>query len=221
MSDDRLKDIHNAATMLFIQQGYSRTQISHIAKKVGVSVGTIYNYFIGKKEIMHFMLQCSIDNEFINNDFNRPITDELFKGLDSRIIETFNKNISTFRSHLADNSDQYSFEQMVSDAFDILHRYAEVCLFIEKNISEFGELSKLYISYRKKFLMIIEEYLKIYMYKGEVRKLKNTALTSIMIIDILSWWAMDRRYKAFELLNISKETAKEECLSNIINAYKA
>ena len=41
MQNERIKEIHNAAVKLFLQQGYSKTQISHIAKAVGVSVGTL------------------------------------------------------------------------------------------------------------------------------------------------------------------------------------
>ncbi len=39
--NDRIKAIADAATLLFLQQGYSKTQISHIAKAAGISVGTI------------------------------------------------------------------------------------------------------------------------------------------------------------------------------------
>ena len=63
--NDRIKSITDAAACLFLQQGYSKTQISHIAKAVGVSVGTIYLDFTGKKEIMHFVLKCTIDPAFI------------------------------------------------------------------------------------------------------------------------------------------------------------
>ena len=53
MENERIKAIHDAAVHLFLQQGYARTQISHIAREVGVSVGTIYHDFAGKQEIMH------------------------------------------------------------------------------------------------------------------------------------------------------------------------
>jgi len=46
---ERIHAIIEAATLLFLRQGYSKTQISHIAKAVGVSVGTIYHDFVGKK----------------------------------------------------------------------------------------------------------------------------------------------------------------------------
>ena len=87
--NDRIKAIADAATYLFLQQGYSKTQISHIAKAVGVSVGTIYLDFTGKKEIMHFVLKCTLDPNFINREFDRPITDDLFIGLENDIVEVF------------------------------------------------------------------------------------------------------------------------------------
>ena len=59
MENERIKAIHDAAVRLFLQQGYARTQISHIAREVGVSVGTIYHDFTGKQEIMHFVLKRS------------------------------------------------------------------------------------------------------------------------------------------------------------------
>ena len=55
MENERIRAIRDAATLLFLQQGYSKTQISHIAKAVGVSVGTIYLDFTGKQEIMYFI----------------------------------------------------------------------------------------------------------------------------------------------------------------------
>ncbi|NLG04477.1 MAG: helix-turn-helix transcriptional regulator, partial [Clostridia bacterium] len=73
--NDRIISITEAATSLFLQQGYSKTQISHIAKAVGVSVGTIYLDFAGKKEIAHFILRSTIDPDFPKREFERPITD--------------------------------------------------------------------------------------------------------------------------------------------------
>lgn len=45
---DRIKSITDAATYLFLQQGYSKTQISHIAKAVGVSVGFVFGFFFSQ-----------------------------------------------------------------------------------------------------------------------------------------------------------------------------
>ncbi len=218
--NDRIKSITDAATLLFLQQGYSKTQISHIAKAVGVSVGTIYLDFTGKREIMHFVLQCTIDPDFINRDFDRPITDDLFNDLEKDIVMVLEKTGDEFAKHLKNNATDYSFESLVSDAFDLLAKYAVGCLFIEKNQFDFKFLAEHYKQYRKQFLKTTTQYMKIFIDNGTVRPLDHLELSTTMIIEILSWWAMDIRYTTFETKDIPLSLAKQLCMDNIISAYQ-
>lgn len=218
--NDRIKSIADAATFLFLQQGYSKTQISHIAKAVGVSVGTIYLDFAGKKEIMHFILKCTVDPDFINRSFERPITDDLFVGLENDIVAVFEETGNDFAKHIKNNAADYDLETLVSDAFDLLAKYAVGCLFIEKNQFDFKFLAEHYRTYRKKFLETMTQYLKIFIQNGRVRPLEQLELSTTLIIEILSWWAMDIRYTSFETQDIPCNLAKEVCIDNIISAYK-
>ncbi|MFP4589460.1 MAG: TetR/AcrR family transcriptional regulator [Candidatus Bipolaricaulota bacterium] len=56
MAEKRTKDkeelIREAATKVIAEQGYFQTSAQEIADKAGVSVGTIYNYFGSKEEIL-------------------------------------------------------------------------------------------------------------------------------------------------------------------------
>lgn len=218
--NERIKAIADAATCLFLQQGYSKTQISHIAKAVGVSVGTIYLDFTGKKEIMHFILKCTLEPDFINRDFDRPITDDLFAGLENDIVAMFEKTGNDFARHLTDRAEDYTLEALVSDAFDMLSQYAVGCLFIEKNQFDFKFLAEHYKQYRKKFLETMTQYMAAFIERGIVRPLEHLELSTTLIIEILSWWAMDIRYTSFETQNISPGIAKELCLDNIVAAYQ-
>lgn len=220
MQNERIKAIHNVAVKLFLQQGYSKTQISHIAKAVGVSVGTIYHDFIGKQEIMHFILKCTIDPYFIEKDFDRPITDQLFIGLNDEINNEFIKVSEVFSNNIKNVGVDYTFENFISDAYDLLEHYAVGCLFIEKNRMDCPKLAEHYLLYRKNFISAMNEYITEFMQKGMIRQLKHPELTTILIIETLSWWTMDMRYTSFETLDIPLELAKEVCLDNIISAYK-
>ena len=216
----RIKSIADAATYLFLQQGYSKTQISHIAKAVGVSVGTIYLDFTGKKEILHFILKCTLEPDFINRNFDRPITDDLFAGLENDIVSMFEKISSDFAKHLLDNVADYTLEALISDAFDMLSQYAVGCLFIEKNQFDFPFLAEHYKQYRKRFLETMTQYMGAFIKRGTVRPLEHLELSTTLIIEILSWWAMDVRYTSFETQDIPSGIAKELCLDNILSAYQ-
>lgn len=218
--NQRIQAIADAATRLFLQQGYAKTQISHIAKAVGVSVGTIYLDFTGKREIMHYILKCTVNPSFANQEFERPITDELFVGLENEIMEVFQKSGSDFERYLKNGMGGYSFEMLISDAFDILARYAVGCLFIEKNQFDFKNLAEHYKTYRKHFFNTMMRYIEVFIEQGTVRSLENLELVTTLIIEILSWWAMDIRYTSFETRNISLDKAKQVCMDNIVSAYK-
>lgn len=216
----RIHAIIEAATLLFLRQGYSKTQISHIAKAVGVSVGTIYHDFVGKKEIMHYILKCTIQPSFSARELEKPISDEHFAGLEQDIVKLFEKSAEEFKEPLLRKLNNYSFEALISDAFDLLTRYAVGCLFIEKNQYDFPFLAENYRKYRKEFLSTMTEYLKTFMEKGTIREIDNIELTAVLIVETLSWWAMDMRYTSFETSDIPIEAAKKVCMDNIISAYK-
>lgn len=218
--NERIKSIAEAATVLFLQQGYSKTQISHIAKAVGVSVGTIYLDFAGKKEIMHFVLKSTMEPNFLNRKFDRPITDDLFAGLENDVVEMFEKAGNDFARHLGDSAEDYNLEALVSDAFDLLSSYAAGCLFIEKNQFDFQFLAEHYKRYRKRFFETMTRYMSVFIERGTVRPLEHLELTTTLIIEILSWWAMDIRYTSFETQNIPMSISKELCIDNIISAYQ-
>lgn len=126
-----------------------------------------------------------------------------------------------FKEHLQDHLNNYSFESLVSDAFDLLSRYAAGCLFIEKNQYDFPFLAKQYKRYREEFVTAMTDYLNAFMAKGTIRTIDNVEFTTIMIVEILSWWAMDRCYISFEINDIPSEDAKKVCMDNIVTAYKS
>lgn len=218
--NQRIQDIADAAALLFLRQGYAKTQISHIAKAAGVSVGTIYLDFAGKKEILHFILKRTIDPEFAGREFIRPITDELFVGLEDEIIALFERLRNDFAERLQEGVDGYSFECLISDVFDLFARYAVGCLFIEKNQFEFKNLARHYTAYRKSFLETMAGYLRAFIEQGTVRPLEQLELSTTLIIEVLSWWAMDRRYTSFETDHVSLELAKQVCMDHIVAAFQ-
>lgn len=66
----------------------------------------------------------------------------------------------------------------------------------------------------------MEQYLLQFIKNGTVRPMEHPDLSAALIIELLTWWAMDRRYVSFELSDIPMQLAKKICLDNIIPAYK-
>src|SRR5215510_1182832 len=47
--------IASAAASLFLSNGYHNTSVREIAQKAGLSVGSVFNYFTSKEEILFFL----------------------------------------------------------------------------------------------------------------------------------------------------------------------
>ena len=219
--ENRLQTIYEAASSLFINKGYMRTQMKDIAKEIGLSTGMLYVYFKGKKDILDFILKCTIDPEFIQQELQNPIDERFFERLSEEIITVLNESHAKFSQPLSREADGYLFEQMISDAFDTIARYGTGCLVLEKNINDMGVLGDYYQRYRKSFFDNILRYVKIYLHSGEMRAVKYPELTAQQIVETLAWWGMHVQNDAFETQkNIPVSVAKEICMDNLLYAYK-
>lgn len=218
--ENRMKLIYDAASHLFINKGYARTQMKDIAKEIGLSTGMLYVYFTGKRDILNFILKGTIDPAFITQEFELPIRSEIFASLNNEIMDAFKENTKAFSSHL-NNIIYYPLEQMLSDAFDVISKYGIGCLLIEKNPEDIRELTGYYKEYRQKFYNQVLSYITQYMQNGTFRQVEHPQYVTRLIIETLSWWGMHITNDAYEnQKDISIETAKNICMDNLLYAYK-
>lgn len=218
--ENRMKLIYEAASQLFINKGYARTQMKDIAREIGLSTGMLYVYFTGKRELLSFLLKGTIEPTFVTQEFELPIHSELFDSLDHEIMEAFEQNTKAFSVHLNDIS-AYPLEQMLSDAFDVISKYGIGCLLIEKNPDDLGKLTGYYKEYRQKFYHQVLSYITQYMQNGTFRQVELPEYVTRLIIETLSWWGMHIKNDAFETQkDIPVATAKSICMDNLLHAYK-
>lgn len=82
-SDEKRQAIIDIAKECFSQQGVSGTSMSQLAKQVGGSKATLYNYFSSKEEIFAEVMQSSateqISNSFLSLDVNRDVRTSLLE----------------------------------------------------------------------------------------------------------------------------------------------
>ncbi|WP_165311777.1 TetR/AcrR family transcriptional regulator [Vibrio ziniensis] len=82
-SDEKRQAILDIAKECFSQQGVSGTSMSQLAKELGGSKATLYNYFSSKEEIFAEVMQSSateqISNSFLSLDVNRDVRTSLLE----------------------------------------------------------------------------------------------------------------------------------------------
>lgn len=219
--NNRLYQIYEVSSNLFINKGYARTQIKDIADGIGMSVGTMYHYFVGKADILSFILKVTIEPEFMEQDFALPIQPVLFDNLGAEIKATFAAREEAFARSYRQNHMTYTYEQMLSDAFDTIWQYGKGFLLIEKNPDDMKEIAKDYGHYRNKFFGQMLQYVIRFQENGVCRALDMPELSTRLMVETIAWWGMHIMNDAFSpQTDISKDVAKSVCMDALINAYK-
>jgi AcrR family transcriptional regulator len=77
-SVEKKSEIINAAYLLFNKKNYQDVSIRLIAKKAGVSIGTIYSYFGDKRDIFIEAVQL----------YSKDMYDNLFKAIENNLCQT-------------------------------------------------------------------------------------------------------------------------------------
>ena len=218
--ENRLKLFYDAGSRLFINKGYARTQIKDIAREIGLSTGMLYQYFNSKRDILSFILKCTIDPSVLEQDFEYPVSSNLFKDLDDEIRAAFEANQAQLGTHLYDHAEGYPLKNMLSDAYDVISKYGIGCLIIEHNTEDLEGLAAYYRDYRRRFFEQVKQYAEIYVEKGEFRNVDDVFYTTRSIVEIMTWWGMHIMNDAFDIdTAITKDKAKAVCMDVLLNAY--
>lgn len=105
--------IQTTALEIFYQQGYERTKMSDIAKKMNMSVGNIYTYFQNKTEL-----------------FYTVVPEETIFYLEEAIIAT----IKYYNDFLVAQKNQDEVCELIDKQIELItSRYREVVIMLDKN----------------------------------------------------------------------------------------
>ena len=63
---ERFHDLIEAATAVFLEQGYRRTQMADVAARMGVAKGTVYLYVESKEALFHSVVRHADRTERID-----------------------------------------------------------------------------------------------------------------------------------------------------------
>ncbi len=218
MADQRLHSIYFHAGRLFNIKRYANTKVSEIAKASGVATGTIYNLFTSKKAILTFVIQASLDKNYLDGDIELPVEEADTSRLLSLWSNLYKRLIGIMQITNNEGKIIKGFSQMITELFDFL---ADILLGtgnIESNANILPELANAFFPARENFFIMMEEALNIYIKAGEVRKLEHTRIHVQSITDILTWWAMNA-YIAMPDVSVPEEIAQQISVELIERAY--
>lgn len=218
MSDDRLYKVYNSAKELFIDNGYSQTQVSDIAKNAKVSVGSMYSLFENKKTIFYFLLKSCIQEDFIDNVSIIPLKDDDFIAIEKDLLAVFEDSQKSLGQFL--QKDSFEFIDILNNAYNTVYKYGVGMLLIQKNCKEFSSIAKVYDKYRLDFFKTIYQIVQILIDKKKVRQVEDLEIAVRVIVETIVFFAMKLNNSSYEKTSIiTDERAKKGCIDALLHAY--
>ncbi len=196
--ENRFREIIKTAGTVFGRKGFRRTLISDIAQEIGVSQGTIYNYFESKEALFEFTLQALYREDYVlPTSLPVPTPPPGQELLQSRIL------LQEYRPHpnLVDVLERPAQSDIVAEITKIVRelfwqnvRYGTLIRMIETSGDDYPKLYDFYYGdIRGMTIQRWEEYLRARVEQGLIRPLPDPAVTARSIIELSSWWSRNAK----------------------------
>ncbi|MDR1410220.1 MAG: TetR/AcrR family transcriptional regulator [Oscillospiraceae bacterium] len=221
MADERLEKVLSSAAELFIKVGFRKASIAEISRESGVSIGTIYDYFENKVCVFYGILAQIANPDFYSHVTKLPLAQLDFANLENECTTVMTLFIQNFGAPLRQRNENYTYEQLLSDAFDSLAPFGKGCLLLQANPRICPLVYNGFNKLRVKMTKLVDGYLRFFQARGVVRPLSRTDVHARFLLESIYWWGSMVHYEEYDPANrrIPRGVAKEVCTKALYNAY--
>jgi AcrR family transcriptional regulator len=195
----RFQDLVDAATAVFIGQGYQRTQMADVAAALGVAKGTVYLTVESKQALFDVVLRYA--------DAPRPIaapaTLPLRAPAPGRTLRYVRERLArepaspTLRHALAREKAASAEElaTIIRELFDTMARNRTAIKLVDRCAADYPELAALWFGEgRGALLRDVTRYVERGIRCGAFRRVPEAGVAARVIIETVVFWAVHRHW---------------------------
>jgi AcrR family transcriptional regulator len=222
-SESWLSDLLEAATKVFTAKGYRQTQMSDIAREMGVSQGTLYTYVESKDSLFLLVCQQGFGESPIESPEKPPIASLSFEAMLQRVRE---KKLSTtrldaLRAALRTRNPvdaRAELEGVFRELYSVIERSRHGFDLIERSALDVPEMAQmLFVEGRRKTVDAFTRYLRSRIESGHFQPVPDAASAALFIIEAVTWFAR-HRHTTPDSQMISEKDALETTIHFLIGA---
>jgi AcrR family transcriptional regulator len=198
--ETRFQDLIDAATCVFLAQGYRRTQMADVAEVLGVAKGTLYLCVESKEALFDAVLRCA--------DVPRPIPLPRVLPIPTpaagRTLRYVRERLSeqpvspTLRAALAKGLRRTGadlLEPILDEIFDAMARSRTGIKLLDRCAVEYPELAKIWFAEgRLALLGELGAYLEARRRAGQLRVGLDIEVAARLVLETLVFWAVHRHW---------------------------
>lgn len=197
--EGKLEAVAEAALAAFSDQGYRLAQMSEIARRAGMSAGTLYLYVEGKEALLRVAFLHAA--AALDLALGLPIRAESLDSVLATIEQTmagqqpWPRLAEALRAPVPDAAPEVA--GIADELFDVLHRERRVITLLSRCSRDLPALAAVYDrSLMRPYIGDLMAYLAAGAAAGRLRPIANAEATARGIIELASWMAMHRMRSA-------------------------
>jgi AcrR family transcriptional regulator len=198
--DSRFQDLIDAATGVFIAQGYRRTQMGDIAKAMGLAKGTVYLYVESKDALFDIVLRSADAPRPIalppSLPVRTPARGRTLQWVKHRLAEQ--PASSTLRAALRRHGGAWDATELtgiLGELYEAMARNRTGIKLVDRCAVEYPALAKLWFAQgRVAPLLQLTQYLERGIRAGRFRAVSNPTVAARLVIETLVFWAVHRHW---------------------------
>jgi len=198
--ESRFQDLIDAATRVFIAQGYRHTQMGDVADAMGVAKGTVYLYVESKEALFDVVLRSA--------DVPRPIalpprlpvrtpaSGRTLRWVKDRLAEqpTSPTLRAALRRH-ARAGEAGELARILGEVYEAMARNRTGIKLVDRCAVEYPALAKVWFTQGREALLVqLTQYLERGIRARRLRPVPNPIVAARLIIETLVFWAVHRQW---------------------------
>lgn len=200
--DDRFVQLVEAATRVFIEQGYRRTQMADVAQALSVAKGTLYLYVESKEALFDLVVRCADRDDWREAPPRFPIPtprpgatlrfvrEELGR---NRAAPALTKAVERKRPSPRDAATE--LEAIVRETYDQLARHRWGIKLLDRSARDHPDLADLWFAgAREGILGLLGSFLESRIRQGGLRTVPDVHAASRLVLETIAFWAVHRHW---------------------------
>jgi len=198
--EDRFQALIDAATAVFLEQGYRRTQVADVAACMGLAKGSVYTYVASKEALFHCVLQHADRPDRVELPETLPVPtpppEATLEMVERRLAEEGalpGLTAALSRVRVADLRAE--LESVLGELYDALARRRTAIKLLDRCAPEYPELAKLwYRRGREGSLSLLARYFDDRARRGRLRRFEDGVVAARIVLETLVFWAVHRHW---------------------------
>jgi AcrR family transcriptional regulator len=219
----RFHELVEAATQVFLEQGYRRTQMADVAARLGVAKGTLYLYVESKEALLDTALRHADQSGLIELPDVLPVPTpapgETLQMVEKRVAEEATlPNLTEALSRRRVTDVRAELEAIVRELYALLARHRTGIKLLDRCAHDHPELAAVwYRTGREGALGLLTDYLEDRMRRGRVRRFPHVAVAARLVLETVVFWTIHRHWDPSPQ-SIDEAQAEETVVSFITHA---